>query len=66
MTVLSSNLFGLDDYIKEYLESHPNLPIGTQLKIIIRELITDDLVLQLNVLKDHLQIKDFRNLNDQL
>lgn len=59
VTVLSSNLFGLDDYIKEYLESHPNLPIGTQLKIILRELITDDLILQLKALKVYLDIPSF-------
>ncbi len=59
VTVLSSNLFSLDDYIKEYLESHPNLPIGTQLKIILRELITDALSLQLNELMSHMGIVSF-------
>lgn len=58
-TVISSNLFGLDDYIKEYLKSHPNLPIGTQLKIILRDLITDDLILQLNELMGHMGIVSF-------
>jgi len=59
VTVISSNLFGLDDYIKEYLESCPNLSIGTQLKIILRELITDDLILQLNELMNHMGIITF-------
>lgn len=57
-TVLSSNLFGLDDYIKEYLESRSELPIGTQLKIILRELLTHDIIVQLKEFNLHLGIKN--------
>ena len=58
-TVLRSNLFSLDDYIKEYLESHPELPIGTQLKIILRELLTHDIIVQLKKFMSHMGIVSF-------
>lgn len=63
-TVLSSNLFGLDDYIKEYLKDHPELPFGSQLYIILRELITSDIIVQLNELKNHLSIVTFYALTN--
>ena len=60
VTVLRSNLSGLDDYIKQYLQERPDLSIGTQLKIILRELIDDDLILQLDNLKSYLEIASFQ------
>ena len=59
VTVLSSNLFSLDDYIKEYLESHPELSIGTQLKIILRELLTHDIIVQLREFMSYMGIVSF-------
>ncbi|MBI2327510.1 hypothetical protein HYU92_04285 [Candidatus Curtissbacteria bacterium] len=59
VTVIGSNHFSLGDYIKQDLESHQNLPIGIQLIIVLRELITYDLILQLNALKSHVGIKSF-------
>lgn len=59
VTILTSNLFSLDDYIKEYLESHPKLPIGTQLKIILRELLTHDIIVQLQEFMSHMGIVSF-------
>ena len=59
VTVTGSNLFGLDDYIKEYLESHPELPIDAQLKIILRELLTRDIIVQLREFMVHMGIVSF-------
>jgi len=52
-------LFGLDDYIKEYLQTHPELSFGSQLYIILRELITSDLILQLKEFMIHTGILSF-------
>lgn len=59
VTIHCSNLFGLDDYIKQYLLEHPDITFGTQLKIILKKLITDDLILQINALKKYLNINSF-------
>jgi hypothetical protein len=58
-TVLSSNLFGLDGYIKKYLQTHPELSFGSQLYIVLRELITSDLILQLKEFMSHMDIITF-------
>ena len=68
-TVIGSNpstslmvfdLFSLDKYIKEYLASYPELSIGVQLKIILRELLTRDLILQLREFMSYLGITSFK------
>jgi len=59
VTVLCSNLFEHDDYIKGYLESHPKMPIGTQLKIILRELLTYDIIVQLKEFMSYTGIISF-------
>jgi len=59
VTIHCSNLFSLDDYIKEYLQSHPELPIGTQLKIILRELLTHDIIVQLKEFMGYMGIVSF-------
>jgi hypothetical protein len=59
VTVPGSNPFSLDDYIKEYLESHPELSIGSQLYIVLRELIASDLILQLKEFMSHMGIITF-------
>jgi hypothetical protein len=66
VTTLCSNLpaspaggFCPDDYVKEYLESHPELPIGAQIKIILRELLTRNIIVQLKEFMSHMGIVSF-------
>jgi len=59
VTIRCSNLFSLDDYIKEYLINNPELPIGTQLKIILRELLTHDIIVQLQEFMSRMGIISF-------
>ncbi len=59
MTVINSNLFGLDDYIKEYLLSQPDMSFATAVKIILRYYTTSELILQLTEFKNHLKNVDF-------
>ena len=59
VTIRCSNLFSLDDYIKEYLEGHPELPIGAQLKIILRELLTRDIIVQLKEFMSYMGVVSF-------
>ena len=54
VTVIGSDLFGQDDYIKRYLEG-PDLPFVTVIKIGLRYYITGELILQLDELKNHLK-----------
>jgi hypothetical protein len=54
VTVIGSNLFDLDDDIKQYLQD-PNMPLITAIKIGLRYYITADLILQINVFKDYLE-----------
>ena len=61
MTVISSDLFKHDEYIKSYLEQ-PDLPLISKIKIGLRYYVTADLILQLNDFKDHLQIESFKDL----
>ena len=60
-TVIRSDLFGQDDYIKRYLEAL-DLPFITVVKIGLRYYITGELILQLDEFKNHLKVpssKDF-------
>lgn len=57
VTVPGSNLFVLDDYSKKGLKSHPEPSIGAQQKIILRELITYDIIVLLNQLKSRLGLR---------
>jgi hypothetical protein len=52
-------MFSLDDYIKEYLKTHPELSVGAQLKIILRELLTHDIIVQLQKLMNYMDIISF-------
>lgn len=62
VTVISSDLFGQDDYIKRYLED-PDIPFVTVVKIGLRYYVTGDLILQLDVLKNHLNIPSFKDFS---
>ena len=57
-TVISSNLFGLDEYIKQYL-LQPDLPYISFIKIGLRYYITPELIVQLNELKEYLNIPSY-------
>ena len=54
VTVIDSDLFDLDDDIKQYLLD-PDLPLISKVKIGLRYYVTADLILQLNVIKDYLE-----------
>lgn len=54
VTVLCSNLSGDDNYLQEYFLEHPDPTIISAIKIGLRYYTTDDLILQLNMLKNHL------------
>ena len=58
VTVLCSNHFSLDEYIKQYL-LQPDLPFISFIKIGLRYYILGDLILQLDELKNHLKNVDF-------
>ena len=62
VTVIGSDLFSQDEYIKEYLLD-PDLPLIFKIKIGLRYYITADLILQLQVLKDHLNIESFEKIS---
>lgn len=62
VTVIGSDLFDLDDDIKQYLQD-PTMPLITAIKIGLRYYITSDLILQLQVLKDHLNIESFEKIS---
>ncbi len=51
-SVLRSNLFGHDDYIKAYLQQNPYLPLISQIKIFLRYYITPELIMQLTALEN--------------
>lgn len=59
-TVISSDLFSQDEYIKQYLLD-PDLPLIFKVKIGLRYCITEqpDLILQLEILKSYLKIQSF-------
>jgi hypothetical protein len=53
--------FSQDEYIKQYLLD-PDIPLITAVKIGLRYYITSDLILQLDVLKEHLGIPSFKDV----
>ena len=65
VTVIGSDLFSQDEYIKEYLLD-PDLPFISKVKIGLRYYVTADLILQLQVLKDHLGIPSFKDFTSFL
>jgi hypothetical protein len=60
VTVIGSDLFDLDDDIKQYLQD-PDLPLIFKIKIGLRYYVTVDMILQLQILKDHLGIPSFKD-----
>jgi len=54
VTVIGSDLFSQDEYIKEYLLD-PDLPLIFKIKIGLRYWVTADMILQLNVFKNYLE-----------
>ena len=54
VTVIGSDLFSQDEYIKQYLLD-PNLPLIFKIKIGLRYWVTADVILQLNVFEDYLE-----------
>lgn len=54
VTVIGSDLFSQDEYIKEYLLD-PDLPLISKIKIGLRYWVTADMILQPNVFKDYLE-----------
>lgn len=60
-SVIGSDLFKHDEYIKSYLQD-PEIPLITRIKIGLRYYVTADLILQLDDFKDHLQIDSFKDL----
>jgi len=63
VTVIGSDLYDFDDDIKQYLQD-PNLPLITAIKIGLRYYITANLILQLEILKDHLEIQSFNDFGE--
>ena len=53
-TIIGSDLFSQDKYIKQYLLD-PDLPLIAKVKIGLRYYILGDLILQLDELKYHLK-----------
>ncbi len=60
-TVIGSDLFSQDGYIKQYLLD-VDLSLITKIKIGLRYYVTADLILQLDILKEHLGIPSFKNI----
>ncbi len=61
-TVIGSDLFGQDEWIKQYLLD-PDLPLIFKIKIGLRYWVTADMILQLQALKDHLNIESFEKIS---
>ena len=59
VTVISSNLFDLDDYIKSYLLEHSDMSFATAIKIILRYYITPELIVQLSEFENYLKTVNF-------
>jgi len=59
VTVLCSNLFEHDEYIKTYLKENPDLPIHSVIKITFRYCITTRLVAEMEEFKLHPQDVNF-------
>ena len=58
VTVLCSNLPDLDDSIKTYLLSQPDMTFAMAFKIILRSSITPGLIVQLTEFKNYLKSVD--------
>lgn len=58
VTVIGSNHFGLDEYIKQYL-LQPDLPFISFIKMGLRYYISSELIVQLNELKVYLNIPSY-------
>ena len=58
VTVIGSNHFSLDEYIKQYL-LQPDLPFISFIKIGLRYYITPELIVQLKELKEYLNIPSY-------
>lgn len=58
-TVLSSDLFDLDDYIKSYLLEHSDMSFATAVKIVLRYYITPELIVQLSEFENHLKTVNY-------
>ena len=56
VTVIGSDLFSQDEWIKQYLLDS-DLPLIFKVKIGLRYYITADLILQLQALKEHLKMR---------
>lgn len=59
VSVISSDLFDLDDYIKSYLLSQPDMSFATAVKIILRYYITPELIVQLSEFENYLKTVNF-------
>lgn len=59
VTVINSNLFNLDEYIRIYLLDHPDISFSIAIKITLRYYTTPELILQLTEFKNHLKSVDF-------
>ena len=53
-TIIGSDLFSQDEYIKQYLLD-PDISLITAVKIGLRYYVSADSILQLNVFKDHVE-----------
>jgi len=58
VTVIGSNYFGLDEYIKQYL-LQPELLFSSFIKIGLQYYITPELIVQLNGLKEYLNVPSY-------
>lgn len=58
-SVISSDLFDLDDYIKSYLLKHSDMSFATAVKIILRYYITPELIVQLSEFENYLKTINF-------
>ena len=64
VTVLRSNLFEHDDYIKLYLKENPDLPLSSVIKIVFSYCITPSLVAEMEELKTYLKAINFFMLEE--
>lgn len=63
VTVISSDLFSQDEYIKQHLLDS-ELPLIFKVEIGLCYYITSDLILQLNILKEHFGITTFKGFQN--
>lgn len=58
-SVIGSDLFEPDDYIKQYPKENPDLPLHSVIKIIFRYCITPRLIAEMEEFKLHLRDVNF-------